>query len=116
MNDHDVDYHQATPVQELSVTTGDPTDPQPPSAGPQRQRSVNALPINVRPRGQDFLWQRCPYTLDGPAADPLEVYPGIDFLMPYWMLRYYTEVAPPPLTPFPEYLGPTANGSHAASS
>jgi hypothetical protein len=111
INDNDVDYHQKTPVQNVAVTTGDPTNPQPPSTAPTTQRSRLALPIALRPRGNDFLWQRSPFTLDGGASDPRNVEPGVDFLMPYWMMRYYTDIDPPALTPFPDYAGPTANGS-----
>jgi len=32
--------------------------------------------------------------------------PGIDYLLPYWMLRYYSEVAVPGLSPFPAWPGP----------
>ena len=32
--------------------------------------------------------------------------PGIDFLTPYWMIRYYSEVAPPASTPMPDFAGP----------
>jgi len=75
-----------------------------------RLRSRTPLPVLRRDRGQDFLWQRSPYQLDG-GASPNDEPPGIDFLCPYWMVRYYTEVAPPALAPFPEWAGPTAGGS-----
>lgn len=53
----------------------------------------------------DFLWQRPPTVLDG-GQGPNDRSPGIDFLTPHWFLRYYTEVAPPSLEPFPEWVGP----------
>lgn len=45
------------------------------------------LPPHKRP-ATDFLWQRDPFRLvsggDGTAEDP-----GVDYLLPYWMARYY---------------------------
>ncbi|MBI4559692.1 MAG: hypothetical protein HY706_19050 [Candidatus Hydrogenedentes bacterium] len=55
--------------------------------------AVDPLPIPDRPHS-DFLWQRSPWKLDG-GYNPLQREPGVDFLLPYYMLRYYTEVAPP---------------------
>ncbi|MDX6226607.1 MAG: hypothetical protein QOE64_2983, partial [Frankiales bacterium] len=34
--------------------------------------------------------------------------PGIDFLTPYWTVRYFTEVAAPALSPFPDWAGPAS--------
>jgi len=42
------------------------------------------LPRERKPR--DFLWQRSPCALHGGTDDPLE-YPGVDFLLPYWLGR-----------------------------
>ena len=53
----------------------------------------------------DFLWQRPPTSLDGHDG-PNAREPGIDFLTPYWMLRYYTEVGYPAYRPFPAWAGP----------
>lgn len=50
-------------------------------------RAAHALPVDRRPP-TDFLWQRSPFNLDGGGEGRLE-YPGIDFLLPYWMGRYY---------------------------
>lgn len=47
----------------------------------------NPIPISDRPP-TDFLWQRSPFILDGGGDGSLQ-YPGIDFLLPYWMGRYY---------------------------
>ena len=53
---------------------------------------------------QDFLWQRTPYQYTlAPEASPLERNAGVDFLLPYYMLRYHTEVASPAYAPWPEY-------------
>ncbi len=100
MQEDAVDMHQATPVGSLDWTIpGQRTT----------VRSATPLPVTKRARGEDFLWQRSPYKLDG-AANPFEREPGIDFLTPYWMLRYFTEVAPPAVRPFPSWNGPTAGG------
>jgi hypothetical protein len=89
---------------ELPGILGDPlsvTDP--PST---TLRSTTPLPIAQRVPHEDFLWQRSPWKLDG-GGSPYEREPGVDFLTPYWMLRYYSEVAPPPHKPFPAWPGPT---------
>jgi hypothetical protein len=67
-------------------------------------RAEGPLPVAVRPPA-DFLWQRPPTALDG-DQDPSWREPGIDYLTPYWMLRYLTEVSPPALRPLPKWLGP----------
>jgi hypothetical protein len=69
-------------------------------------RAARPLPVALR-SPTDFLWQRSPTQLDG-YEPPTHRGPAIDFLTPYWMLRYYTEVAPPPLRPFPEWPGPAS--------
>ncbi len=45
-----------------------------------------ALFVSERPPN-DFLWQRSPCQLSGGNDAPLE-YPGLDFLLPYWLGRY----------------------------
>jgi hypothetical protein len=75
-----------------------------------QQRSVEPLPVADRVPA-DFLWQRSPFTdLRGTIA-PTHEDPGIDYLLPYWMLRYLTEVAPPALDPLPVWPGPRFSGS-----
>lgn len=71
-----------------------------------------AEPVPVAERApQDFLWQRSPFTdITGSSAATHEE-PGIDYLLPYWMLRYNTEVAPPALDPLPVYAGPRYSGT-----
>ena len=64
-------------------------------------RAQRPLPVAQR-TPTDFLWQRSPDQLDG-SQDARHRNPGIDFLTPYWMIRYFTEVAPPALTPMPDY-------------
>lgn len=68
------------------------------------QRARGPLPVAERPP-TDFLWQRPPTQLNGDSPATHEA-PGIDYLLPYWMLRYHSEVARPKLSPFPPYPGP----------
>jgi hypothetical protein len=68
------------------------------------QRARLPLPVADRPP-TDFLWQRPPTQLNGATSATHEA-PAIDYLLPYWMLRYLTEVEKPALDPFPPYLGP----------
>lgn len=76
----------------------------PPVSGKQGLRAARPLPVGVRPP-TDFLWQRSPTNLNG-HEDAEVREPGIDYLTPYWMLRYFTEVVTPASTPVPDYLGP----------
>ncbi len=69
-------------------------------------RAARPLPVAQR-TPTDFLWQRAPDQLDGVQAKTHRK-PGIDFLTPYWMIRYFTEVAPPPLRPLPTWPGPAS--------
>jgi hypothetical protein len=45
------------------------------------------VPIVDRPR-TDFLWQRNPFLLVGQGSGTIET-AGIDYILPYWMGRYY---------------------------
>jgi hypothetical protein len=45
------------------------------------------VPIVDRPR-TDFLWQRNPFMLVGLGTGTVET-AGIDYILPYWMARYY---------------------------
>lgn len=73
-------------------------------------RSVEPIPVADRVP-TDFLWQRSPFTQMVGTADPRHREPGIDYLLPYWMLRYLTEVAPPAHDPLPVWPGPRYSGS-----
>jgi hypothetical protein len=53
--------------------------------------SCDPLPI-VQRVPTDFLWQRSPFQLDGGGSGLIES-AGIDFILPYWMARYYNVVA-----------------------
>ncbi len=38
---------------------------------------------------RSFMWQKTPYNLTCPGGDGTEVYPGVDYMVAYWMGRYY---------------------------
>jgi hypothetical protein len=102
--------YESTPAGTVQLPPGYPVcnaatrDAQPSVTGPCR----SVMPLAVATRTPtDFLWQRSPFDLDGAQAVTAEA-PGFDYLLPYWMLRYYTEVAPPTtVEPFPAWVGPT---------
>ena len=50
-------------------------------------RACEPIPVPERIR-TDFLWQRSPFLLYGGGEGRIEG-PGIDFILPYWMGRYY---------------------------
>ena len=75
-----------------------------------RLRSVEPIPVKDR-APTDFLWQRSPFTEMAGTTTATHEEPGIDYLLPYWMARYLTEVAPPALNPLPVYAGPGYSGS-----
>lgn len=52
------------------------------------------VPVALRPP-TDFIWQRDPFQLTGGTSGVVES-AGIDYLLPYWMGRYYGAVADEP--------------------
>jgi hypothetical protein len=58
------------------------------ACGPDR--ACQPIPVLNRVR-TDFLWQRSPFLLFGGGAGRIEG-PGIDFVLPYWMARFYEVV------------------------
>lgn len=50
-------------------------------------RACEPIPVADAVR-TDFLWQRSPFLLYGGGAGTIET-AGIDYLLPYWMARYY---------------------------
>jgi hypothetical protein len=50
-------------------------------------RACNPVPIAERPN-TDFLWQRTPFQLYGGGIGTIET-AGIDYILPYWMGRFY---------------------------
>ena len=45
------------------------------------------VPVELRP-ATDFLWQRNPFQLTG-GGDGFIESAGVDYILPYWMARYY---------------------------
>jgi len=54
-------------------------------------QSCDPLPVDRRVP-TDFLWQRSPFQLDGGGSGLIES-AGIDYILPYWMARYYNVVS-----------------------
>ncbi len=74
---------------------------------PVEVRSEVPLPVAERVKQHDFLWQRSPYELrTSQPPSPNNREPGVDFLLPYWMLRYHEQVDPPAVAPLPDWAGP----------
>jgi hypothetical protein len=63
--------------------------------------ACSPLPVPVRVP-TDFLWQRDPFQLVGGGRGLIEG-AGIDYILPYWMSRYYGVITTPaPATRLPE--------------
>jgi uncharacterized protein (TIGR03437 family) len=56
--------------------------------------ACEVVPVALRPPA-DFLWQRNPYQLAGGSG--LLEGAGIDYILPYWMARYYGVIAASPV-------------------
>lgn len=54
--------------------------------------ACNPVPVPLR-SPTDFLWQRDPFQLTGGGSNTIES-PGIDYILPYWMGRYYGVISP----------------------
>jgi uncharacterized protein (TIGR03437 family) len=54
--------------------------------------ACSPVPVPLRPP-TDFLWQRDPFQLTGGGIGSIES-PGIDYILPYWMGRYYGVISP----------------------
>jgi uncharacterized protein (TIGR03437 family) len=55
-----------------------------PSCGSQ---ACTPIPVVLRPP-DEYLWEESPYQLSGGGSGMIET-AGIDYLLPYWMARYY---------------------------
>jgi len=51
-------------------------------------QACQALPVWLRPN-TDFLWQRSPFQLSVSGGAGIIETAGIDYILPYWMARYY---------------------------
>ena len=54
--------------------------------------ACSPVPIPLR-TPTDFLWQRDPFQLTGGGSSTIES-PGVDYILPYWMGRYYGVISP----------------------
>jgi uncharacterized protein (TIGR03437 family) len=54
--------------------------------------ACSPVPVPLRPP-TDFLWQRDPFQLTGGGSSTVES-PGVDYILPYWMGRYYGVISP----------------------
>ena len=91
---------------DLEATPGAPRVPIFPGTPGADLRAHEPLPVEARPP-TDFLWQRPPNQLNGSASAQHQA-PGIDYLLPYWMLRFLTEGAGEPVAgSFPVWPGPS---------
>ena len=54
--------------------------------------ACSPVPVAQRPPA-DFIWQVDPFQLTGGATSQIES-PGIDYILPYWMGRYYGVISP----------------------
>jgi hypothetical protein len=62
-------------------------------ADPNCGDDISAVAMDVRDRiSTSFLWERQPWKLVG-AVEPNMLYPGIDYLITYWMARRYDFLA-----------------------
>jgi hypothetical protein len=57
----------------------------------------SVVPVVLRPP-TDYLWQRNPFQVNGGSYESIEN-AGIDYILPYWMGRYYGVIAPDPVQP-----------------
>ena len=55
-------------------------------------QACNPIPVPDRVT-TDFIWQRSPYQLAGGGSGVIET-AGIDYILPYWMARYYGVIGP----------------------
>ena len=62
-----------------------------------QRRRVQWVPIVLRPLN-DYLWQRDPFQVSGGSYEIIEN-ADIDYILPYWMGRYYGVIAPDPVQP-----------------
>ncbi len=69
------------------------------------------VPLLLRPPGP-FLWQVSPYQLTGGGSGIIEG-AGIDYILPYWMARYYGVVTPGAITSSAATTSAVAPGSFA---
>jgi uncharacterized protein (TIGR03437 family) len=62
-----------------------------PTCGDPNQ-ACQPIPVPDRPTS-DFLWQRSPFQLSNQGGSNIVEGAGIDYILPYWMARYYGVLA-----------------------
>jgi hypothetical protein len=80
------------------------------ACGPDR--TCSAIPILDRVR-TDFLWQRSPFLLFGGGVGTIEG-AGIDYILPYWMGRFYGVIASDPQPPLALSVSPDSETGSGA--
>jgi hypothetical protein len=56
------------------------------------ERACQPIPVEQRVT-TDFIWQRSPFQMSGGGTGVIET-AGIDYILPYWMARYYGVIQP----------------------
>jgi uncharacterized protein (TIGR03437 family) len=74
--------------------------------------ACSPIPVPQRPT-TDFLWQRDPFLLDGGGYGTIEG-AGIDYILPYWMARYYNIVSADSVVSAASQRAPVAGASIAS--
>ena len=60
-------------------------------------QACSPVPVPLRPPA-DFLWQRSPFQLSS-GGDGFIENAGVDYVLPYWMGRYYGAIPESPAQP-----------------
>ncbi len=95
---------ECVPEDQVDVSATPGADPVAVPGTSTTLRARKPLPIADR-TPTDFLWQRPPNQLVGGVSNTHQA-PGVDYLLPYWMLRYYTEGVAPLGKPILDWPGP----------
>jgi uncharacterized protein (TIGR03437 family) len=55
-------------------------------------QACQPIPVVLRPP-DEYLWEETPFQLSGGGSGIIET-AGVDYILPYWMARYYSVIAP----------------------
>jgi uncharacterized protein (TIGR03437 family) len=75
-------------------------------------RACRPVPVPLRPPA-DFIWQVPPFQLSGGQSGTIES-AGIDYVLPYWMARYYSVASPATVQSAASSVATVAPGSIAS--
>jgi hypothetical protein len=53
-----------------------------------KNRACDPIPVGDRPFSVSFVWQQSPFVISDPGNGSDD--PGVSYLLPYWMMRYYS--------------------------